>query len=127
MRAAVITQVKTVSNFSNRVYQAYAAPVGVVKPYAVVKFVDDLKDLTNKYGSIKEIQVFIYEVVGKLSSLDDIEIKVRKALHNVDLYTDDSPARMFRCEFQQTIGDIKDDVLGLVFKRMDFIIIGARA
>jgi len=127
MRAAVITQVKTVSNFSNRVYQAYAAPVGVVKPYAVVKFVDDLKDLTNKYGSIKEIQVFIYEVVGKLSSLDDIEIKVRKALHNVDLYTDDSTARMFRCEFQQTIGDIKDDVLGLVFKRMDFIIIGARA
>ena len=47
-------------------------------------------------------------------------------MHNVDLYTDDSPARMFRCEFMQTIGDIKDDISGLVFKRLDFIIVGAR-
>ena len=126
MRTAIISQVKTVTELSNRVFQPYAASVGVVKPYAVVKFFDDLKDLNNKYGSIKEIQVFIYEAVGKLSNLDDIEIKVRKALHNVDLYTDDSPARMFRCEFMQTIGDIKDDISGLVFKRLDFIIVGAR-
>jgi len=127
MRAAITTQLKTVTEFSSRVYQAYASPVGVVKPYCALKFFDDLKDVTNKYGSIKEIQVFIYEVIGKLSSLDDIEIKVRKALHNIDLYTDDSPTKMFRCEFTQTICDIKDDTLGLVSKRMDFIIVGARA
>ena len=127
MRTALTVQLKTVTALGSRVYEFQTSPTGVVKPYAVLKFVSDLKDVQNKYGSIVDIQVFIYEAIGKLSSLDDIEIAVRKALHNIDLYTNESPTRHFNCIFQQTIGDLKDDTNGLIFKRLDFIIVGARA
>lgn len=127
MRAALITQLKTITGFSNRVYQPYASPANVTKPYCVVKIADNLKDLANRHGSIIEVQVFIYEAIGKATSLDSLEIQVRVKLHNVVLSTDDSPARHFIPEFSQTLSDLKDDTLGLIFKRLDFRIAGARA
>ena len=127
MRKAIIDKLKEITEFGNRVYQPLATPENTAKPFCVVKIGTNNRDFTNKCGSIIGVYVDIYEAIGKATSLDSLEMQVRVKLHNVVLSTDDSPARHFIPEFSQTLSDLKDDTLGLIFKRLDFRIAGARA
>lgn len=120
MRKAIITELKEITEFGSRVYQAFASPTTVVKPYCVAKLTGENPTIGNKKGSMLELQVFIYNTPGSFISLDDLEIKVRKQLHNVMLSTDESPARFFTIYYDRTLPDWWDDVANLFMKTLYF-------
>ena len=120
MRKAIIVELKKINDFSNRVYQAFVAPTPVVKPYCVAKLTGENPTIGNKKGSMLELQVFIYNTPGSFISLDDLEMKVRKQLHNVMLSTDESPARHFTIYYDRTLADWWDDVANLFMKTLYF-------
>ena len=122
MRAAIIKELKKISDFQNRVYQAYTAPTNVAKPYCTVKLSGEYPNATNKKGSNIELQIFIYNSPSSFTNLDILEKKVRSQLHEVILSTDESPARHFTCIYTMTQPDYFDDVSQLFMKRIDFII-----
>ena len=122
MRKAIIVELKKITDFGNRVYQSYAAPATVSKPYCVAKMSGEYPMPSNKRGSMKDLQIFIYNTPGSFVSLDDLEVKVRKQLHAVTLSTDDSPARFFTCYYNMTQPDFYDDISSLLSIRVDFII-----
>ena len=78
MRKAIIVELKKITDFSNRVYQAFTSPTTVVKPYCVAKLTGENPTPGNKKGSMLELQIFIYNTPGSFISLDDLELKVRK-------------------------------------------------
>jgi hypothetical protein len=127
MRAAIINQLKTISDFSNRVYQALTPATTVKAPYCTVKLSGEYPVFGNRRGSIIDLQIFIYINPDSFSTLDALEAQVRKALHNVSLATDDSPARTFTCIYSMTQADFFNDRTGLFSKRVDFIIPLTRA
>jgi len=120
MRTAIITELKTITDFQNRVYQAFCASSNTTTPYCTVKMLEDPPDSRNKYGSFKGFQVFIYNAPDSFVTLDALAKKVRMTLHNETLITDDSPARFFTPEYQMTQADFFDDVKNLFMKRVDF-------
>jgi len=120
MRTAVINELKTITEFGNRVKEAFTAVAGYSTPYATVKMLEDPPDSRNKYGSFKGFQVFIYNSPDSFTTLDDLAKKVRAALHNETLMTDDSPARFFTSNYVMTQGDFFDDKKNLFMKRVDF-------
>ena len=127
MRAAIISQLKTISDFSNRVYQAFIPITTVETPYCTVKLSGEYPAVGNRKGSNIDLQIFIYSEPNSFSDLDALEMDVRRALHNVELYTDDSPARSFTCIYNMTQADFYNDITGLFMKRVDFIIPLSRA
>jgi hypothetical protein len=127
MRKAIITELKEITEFGSRVYQAYAAPSTVTKPYCVAKLSGENPVVNNKAASMLELQVFIYNTPGSFISLDDLELKVRKKLHDQLISTDESPARHFRVYYDRTLADWFDDVSGLIMKTLFFYIPLARA
>lgn len=128
MRAAIITELKTISEFSNRVYQAFIPITTVSTPYCTVKLSGEYPAVGNRKGSNIDLQIFIYSEPNSFSDLDALEMDVRRALHNVTLTVDDSPAtRTFTCIYSMTQADFYNDITGLFMKRVDFIIPLARA
>ena len=127
MREAIVTQLKTISDFSNRVYQAYIPITTVETPYCTVKLSGEYPATGNRKGSNIDLQIFIYSEPNSFSGLDALEMDVRQALHNVELYTDDSPSRHFTCIYNMTQADFFNDITGLFMKRVDFIIPLSRA
>ena len=127
MRAAIISQLKTISDFSNRVYQAFIPITTIDTPYCTVKLSGEYPVFGNRRGSIIDLQIFIYINPDSFSTLDALEAQVRKALHNLSLTTDDSPARTFTCIYSMTQADFFNDRTGLFSKRVDFIIPLTRA
>jgi len=126
MRKAIVVELKKITDFGGRCFQAFAAPVGVVKPYLTVKLTGENPAVNNKAGSMLEFQVFIYNSPGSFISLDDLELKVRKQLHGILLSTDESPARFFTCYYDKTLPDYWDDVANLFQKTMYFYVPMAR-
>jgi hypothetical protein len=126
MRKAIITELKEITDFSNRVYQSYAAPSVVEKPYCVVKLTGENPVVNNKLASMLELQVFIYNTPGSFLSLDDLEMKVRKQLHGKTLSTDESPARFFTVYYDRTLADWFDSEANLFMKTSYFYIPLAR-
>ena len=126
MRKAIIVELKKITDFNNRIYQAFAAPVGVVKPYLTVKLTGENPAVNNKVASVLEFQVFIYNSPGSFISLDDLELKVRKQLHGILLSTDESPARHFTCYYDRTLPDFWDSEANLLQKTLYFYIPMAR-
>lgn len=120
MRKAIIVELKKITDFNDRVYQAFAAPTTVVKPYCTVKLTGENPTPGNKYGSPIDFQIYIYNTPGSFVSLDDLEMKVRKQLHNVMLSTDESPARHFTIYYVRTLADYFDDVANLFQKIIYF-------
>lgn len=127
MREAIVTELKTISDFSNRVYQAYIPITTVETPYCTVKLSGEYPAVGNRKGSNIDLQIFIYSEPNSFSGLDALEMDVRQALHNVELYTDDSPSRHFTCIYNMTQPDFFNDITGLFMKRVDFIIPLSRA
>ena len=128
MREAIVTQLKTISDFSNRVYQAFTATTTVTTPYCTVKLSGEYPAVGNRKGSNIDLQIFIYSEPNSFSDLDALELQVRKALHNVSLNIDESPVtRTFACIYNMTQADFYNDITGLFMKRVDFIIPLARA
>lgn len=120
MRAAIISKLKEISDFQNRVYQAYSAPANVAKPYCTVKLSGEYPATSNKKGSTIELQVFVYNSASSFTTLDLLEKQIRSKLHNVLLTTTDK--RYFTCIYSMTQPDFFDDTTGLFMKRIDFII-----
>lgn len=120
MRKAIIVELKKISDFGDRVYQAFTSPATVVKPYCVAKLTGENPVIDNKKASMLELQIFIYNNPGSFISLDDLELKIRKKLHNALLSTDDSPARHFTIWYDRTLADWFDDVANLLVKIMYF-------
>jgi hypothetical protein len=128
MRAAIISQLKTISDFSNRVYQAFIPITTVETPYCTVKLSGEYPATGNRKGSTIDLQIFIYNKPDSFCTLDALELQVRKALHNVSLTIDESPVtRTFACIYNMTQADFYNDITGLFMKRVDFIIPLARA
>lgn len=120
MRKAILTELKDITDFGNRVYQAFAAPIGVAKPYCTFKLTGELPIMGNKYSSILQLQVYIYNTPGSFVSLDDLEVKVRKQLHEATLTTDESPARIFTLYYDRTLQDFWDSEANLFMKTLYF-------
>jgi hypothetical protein len=120
LRKAIIVELKTITDFNNRVYQAFLAPIGVITPYCTVKFGEDSPVVNNKNGAFQHFEVYIYNTPSSFISLDSLTMKVRKALHKVTLATDESPARFFTPEFDRTLNDWKDDINNLLMKTLYF-------
>ena len=126
MREAITIQLKTITEFSNRVYQAFSAPANSDTPYCTYKLTEDEPSLDNKCGSFQGLQVFIYVTPATFSLLDDLVTQVREALDEVMLTTTDSPPRYFTLEYLRTQMDVRDPDNGLFSKRVDFTIPMAR-
>lgn len=127
MRKAIITELKEITEFGNRVYQAYATPSTVTKPYCVAKLTGENPVVNNKVASMLELQVYIYNTPGSFISLDDLELKVRRKLHNQLITTDDSPPRFFTVYYDRTLADWFDSEANLFMKTIYFYIPLARA
>lgn len=119
MRTAIITELKTISEFGNRVYQAFKAPSNTLTPYCTVKMLEDTKSVNNMLGAFLGFQVFIYNAPDSFVTLDALVKKVKTAL-NTTLSTDESPARFFTPEYQMTQADFFDEIKNLDMKRVDF-------
>ena len=65
MRAAIISQLKTISDFSNRVYQAFIPITTVETPYCTVKLSGEYPVVGNRKGSTIDLQnvITIVEIV----------------------------------------------------------------
>ena len=122
MRTSIATQLKTITGFGNRVYQAYAAPVGVSKPYCTFKITENDPSLNNKHGEFLGLQIFIYYNPSSFTPIDALIKEVKTKLDDVTLTIDESPERYFVPEFVRTQADFFDDIAKLFSKRMDFII-----
>jgi hypothetical protein len=122
MRTAVITQLKTITSLSNRVYQAFTAPENCATPYCTVKLTEDDPSVNNKKGSFLGMQIFIYCSPSTFSTIDDLTKEVRAKLDGITLTIDDSPARYFTPELVRIQADFFDDIKKLFSKRMDFMI-----
>jgi hypothetical protein len=120
MRAAIITQLKTITGFGNRCFQPYLAPSGTTTPYAVVKMGEELPAVNNKAGSHQHFEVYIYGSVSSFVTLDALVLEVKQKLDKVTLYTDESPARYFYPEFDRQLADFKDDERNLLMKTLYF-------
>ena len=127
MRKAIVTELKTITDFSDRVYQAFLAPTTVITPYCTVKMGEDMPVVGNIKGAFQHFEVYIYITPSSFITLDSLVLKVRKALHNITLSTDESPTRFFRPEFDRTLNDWKDDINNLLMKTCYFNIPLARA
>jgi hypothetical protein len=120
MRAIIINTLKTITDFSNRVYQANLAPVGVEKPYCVVKMGEESPVVNNKKGSQQHFEVYIYNTPSSYITLDSLVLKVKQKLDKVTLMTNESPARFFTPEFERVLGDWKDTEANLLMKTIYF-------
>jgi len=105
-------------------YPPYMAPEGAATPYVVLKMLGDDPVPNNRFGSMYGFQVFIYDSQNSYLDIDDLVLDIRKALHDVDITTDDG--YIFTPEYIRTIGDMEDDTRGLLFKRIDFEFAGKR-
>lgn len=126
MRKSIITELKKITEVSNRVFQPFTASTTVTKPYIVAKMSGENPVVDNQKGSMIELQVFIYNSVGSFISLDTLELKVKKLLHKKTLSTDSSPAKYFTLFYDRTLADFYDDTLGLFVKIIYFYIPMAR-
>lgn len=124
MRKALYEELCEISDFSNRIYQPYAAPAGCDTPYAVIKMLGDDSVPYSRRGSVYGFQVFIYKSVSSFTSLDGLVLEVREKLHGQDLVTDDG--YVFTPEYVKTVEDFIDEEKGLVGKRIDFEFAGCR-
>ncbi|MHB8276357.1 MAG: hypothetical protein ACYDIA_01720 [Candidatus Humimicrobiaceae bacterium] len=120
MRKSIIVELKEITDFGDRVYQAFLAPVGVVKPYCVVKMGEESPVPNNKKGSQQHFEVYIYITPSSYITLDGLVLKVKQKLDKVTLSTDESPARFFTPEFERVLADYKDDVSVLLMKAIYF-------
>ena len=120
MRKAIIIQLMTIIDFNNRVREAFTAPSGYATPYCTVKMTGENPVSYNKKGSPLDFQVYIYVPPASFKILDDLEMKVRKQLHNKMLSTDESPARHFTIYYDRTLADWWDDVANLFMKTLYF-------
>lgn len=119
MRKAIIVELKKITDFNNRIYQAFAAPVGVLTPYAVVKMGEESPVIGNKKGSQQHFEVYIY-APSSFISLDGLVTKVKVKLDKVTLSTDESPARFFTPEFERVLADWYDEEKNLLMKTLYF-------
>jgi hypothetical protein len=126
MRIAIADQLKTITGFGNRVFQAFTAPSNTTTPYCTFKIAEDDPSVNNKSGSLTNLQVFIFVNPATFSLIDTLALEVRKKLHNVMLTIDDSPDRYFTAEYIRSQPDVPEEITGLFSKRVDFIIPMAR-
>ena len=122
MREALYTQLKTISDFSNRVFQAFTAPSGTTTPYCTFKITEDDPSVNNMQGSFLGLQVFIYYSPSSFTPIDALVKQVKAKLDKVTLTIDDSPERYFTPELVRIQADYFDDIAKLFSKRMDFMI-----
>lgn len=127
MRKAIITELKEITEFGNRVYQPFIAPANTTRPYCVAKLTGEDPAVNNKKGSFLKLEIYIYTDPGSFLSSDDLELKVRRKLHNQLISTDESPARHFTIYYDRTLADWKDDITNLFMKIVSFYIPLARA
>jgi hypothetical protein len=120
MRAAIITQLKTISAFGNRCFQPYLAPSNTTTPYCVVKMGEESPTPENFKGSKQHFEVYIYGAPSSFITLDALVLEVKQKLDKVILYTDESPARYFMPEYERTLPDFKDDERNLLMKTLYF-------
>jgi len=119
MRKAIITELKEITEFGNRVYQPYLAPENCTTPYCVVKMGEESPVPNNKKGSQQHFEVYIY-APSSFITLDSLVLKVKQKLDKVTLSTDESPARFFRPEFERVLSDWFDDERNLLMKTLYF-------
>jgi len=122
MRTAITTQLKTIEEFEDRVYQAFTAPLGVEKPYCTFKLGEDNPSMENKLGAFLDLQIFIYNSPSSFTTLDTLAKEVRNKLDKVTLTIDDSPPRYFRPEYVKTLQDWHNEIDNTFMKRVDFTI-----
>jgi hypothetical protein len=120
MRAAIISELKTITDFGNRIYQPFLAPSGTATPYCVVKMGEESPVVNNFKGSKKHFEVYIYIPPSSFIAADNLELEVKQKLDGVILTTDDSPPRYFIPEYERTLADYKDDERNLLMKTLYF-------
>jgi len=119
MRKAIITELKEITEFGNRLYQPYLAPVEVLTPYCVVKMGEESPVPNNFKGSQQHFEVYIY-APSSFITLDALVLKVKQKLDKITLSTDESPARFFRPEFERVLADWHDEERNLLMKTLYF-------
>lgn len=78
LRQAVIRHlIAQVPSLGGRVYEAYLAPAGALRPYATVKLAGEIGD--GRLGAV-DIEVRLYADRGTFGALDAVEAEVRAAL-----------------------------------------------
>ena len=120
MRKSIINELKTISDFQNRLYQPYLAPVEVLTPYCIVKMGEESPVSNNKKGSQQHFEIYIYGSPSSFITLDSLVLKVKQKLDKVTLSTDESPARFFRPEFERVLADWHDEERNLLMKTLYF-------
>ena len=120
MRKAIIVELLEITEFGNRVREAFTAPTNYTTPYCTVKMTGENPVSYNKKASPLNFEVYIYANPASFTLLDSLEMKVRKKLHLQTLLTDDSPAKIFRPEYIQTLADWFDDQRNLFMKTLYF-------
>jgi len=120
MRKAIIVQLKTITEFNDRVYQPYLAPENCNKPYCVVKMGEESPVPENFKGSQQHFEVYIYNSPSSFITLDLLVLQVKQKLDKITLTTDESPIRYFRPEFERVLADWKDDERNLLMKTIYF-------
>lgn len=120
MRKAIIVELKEITDFGDRVYQAFLAPIGVITPYCTVKMGEEMPVPNNKKGSQQHFEVYIYIPPSSFIPLDSLVLKVKQKLDKVTLSTDESPARFFTPEFERVLADWPDEEKNLLMKTIYF-------
>jgi hypothetical protein len=119
MRKAIIVELKEITEFNSRVYQAFLAPLGAITPYCTVAFGEDIPTVYNKKGSVLHFEVYIYINPSTYVTLDDLVTKIKLKLDKAAITTDESPARIFRPEYERTLRDYTTEE-GLIMKTVYF-------
>jgi hypothetical protein len=118
MREAIYDALCNITDFDDRVGQAFTMPSGTPTPYCTFKFTSTLRSIDNKLGSILGLEVYIYNAPSSFVSLDGLVKKVIAELDGVALTTDDG--NVFTPEYENTLPDIYDDTEDKFVKRVEF-------
>lgn len=94
LRKAVINHlIANATGLGGRVYQAFLAPSGVVKPYATVKLATSRGSPGISYAGDQPVEVRIYDDQASFVPMDELEIEVIKALNGIDIVDPDGGER----------------------------------
>jgi hypothetical protein len=124
MRAAIKTAIENATTMT--VYQPFMASNTTTKPFAVVKYADEVADLNNRRAKNMAVQVWVYAKKDSYLNLDTLVGQVITALDEVALTNSDSPPGTFSMRWTNTTPDFFDDDLEAICKRVDFVIPSGR-
>ena len=118
MRTTIANELRDISTFGERIYQAFTAPANTTLPYCTFKITTDNPSPNNKCGALGGVEFYIYTSPASFTLSDELAIAIRNMFDGVQLDTSDSPARQFTLEYDFTTSDVEDE--GKFVRRVSF-------